>query len=52
MINIQIKFEGKIHYGSKVVAFRNNCTKFFKLQGQFGLKGQSQEFLNLSETFM
>ena len=27
MFNTQIKFEGKMQYGSKVVAFRKNYTK-------------------------
>ena len=28
MINTQLKFEGKIHYGSKVVALARNYTEF------------------------
>ena len=28
MINIKLKFEGKIDYGSKVVAFTRNYTSF------------------------
>ena len=28
MINTQLKFEGKIDYGSKVVAFTRNYTSF------------------------
>ena len=35
MINTQIKLQGNIHYGSKVVAFRKNHTKF---QDQFDLE--------------
>ena len=32
MINTQLKFEGKIHYGSKVVAFVRNYTKFLSFK--------------------
>ena len=41
MINTHIKFEGKIHYRSKVVAFKK-LHQFFKFQGQFDLEGQGQ----------
>ena len=53
MINTQLKFEGKIHYGSQVVTFTRNNIKFFKFQGIFDLEGQGQshQFLNTSETF-
>ena len=53
MLNTYLKFEAKIPYGSKVVAFTRNSHKMFKFQGQFDLEGQGQghQFSNLSETF-
>ena len=47
----QLKFEGKIHHSSKVVACTRNCTTFFKFQGQFDLEGQGHQFSNPSEIF-
>ena len=38
MINTQLKFEGKIHYGSKVVSFTMNYTKFLSFKGYLTLK--------------
>ena len=38
MINTQLKFEGKIHYGSKVVTFTRNYTKFVHFKAHLTLK--------------
>ena len=38
MINPQLKFDGKIHYGSKVVAFTRNYTKYFNFKANLTLK--------------
>ena len=38
MINAQLKFEGKIHYDSKVVTFTRNYTKFLSFKGYLTLK--------------
>ena len=51
MINMQYKFEAKIPYGSKVVTFTRNHTKFLKFQLQFDLKGQGLQIANQSDTF-
>ena len=38
MINTHLKFEAKIHNGSKVVAFTRNYTKFLSLKANLTLK--------------
>ena len=38
LINIQLKSEGKIHYGSKVVALTRKCTKFLSFTANLTLK--------------
>ena len=37
MINTQLKFDGKIHYSSKVVAFTRNCTTFLSFKAYLTL---------------
>ena len=53
MINTQIKFEGKIHYGLNVVALRMNNTKFlsFMVNLTLNVKVKVTIFLNSSEIF-
>ena len=38
MINTHLKFEAKIPNGTKVVAFKRNCTKFLSLKVNLTLK--------------
>ena len=42
MISTHVKFEAKIVYIIKVVAFTTNYINVFKFQGQFDLEGQGQ----------
>ena len=49
MINTHVKFEAKIPYGSKIVAY--TLQNIFKSQGQFDLEGQVHQFSNTSEIF-
>ena len=51
MLNKYLKVEAKIPYGSQVVAFTRNYTKFLSLNGQFDLEVQSHQFSNTSEIF-
>ena len=52
MINTQLKFEGKIHNGSKSCCIHKESHKIVKFQGQFYLEGQGQghQFSNPSDT--
>ena len=47
MINTQIKFEYKINYGTKVVAFKRS----YKANLTLKVQGQGHQFLNSSEIF-
>ena len=44
MSNTQLKFEGTIHYGSKVVAFTRNYTKFLSSIAYLTLRSRSPDF--------
>ena len=46
MINTHVKFEAKISYGSKVVAFTSNYIKFLSFKANLTLR-----FSNTSEIF-
>ena len=44
MVNTHLKFEGKIHHGSKVVAFTRNYTKFSSFKANLTLKFTVKSF--------
>ena len=44
MVNTHLKFEGKIHHSSKVVAFTRNYTKFSSFKANLTLKVTVKSF--------